>query len=535
MSTPLDRVSFTLDRLWRLCPDLPVLAVQWLEVKYPFLAVQERLLREAARTPTGRVHQAHRPLRTIARSVSAACVIAVRGGRCVLLAVYLSLLLLELRLSLRKPIALLRRRRVDVIAKTWCFDAIRTPDRRDFYYGDFQQRLAARGVPTLLLCGDGTDGRLSVRRWRAFAKVHAATVEQAARLPELCLLQPGVPFVMAARQLRTALRLAGIFVRARDPLLRQASREALRDCLSRQTMENGLQFWIGRTAVKTWGARAFVALYEANSWERCAWWGAKTASADCRTIGYQHTTIFPNARSLMRPYVDRRDIRMRLIPDAVLCLGQGTVERLRPGHDPHQVRLVRFGSFRHNGAHATHPADPIRRAILVTPIGVQSEIALLFRFISECARRLPGHTCILRAHPAIPMAKALQGVPRKILELPNVVISDRASINEDFARASILLYRGSSAVFYATLHGLLPIYLEAGDVVDQNPLSGFGGWGKRCASVEQFVGLVAQHERTPAHQLAQEWSAAVHAVHDYTGPVEDESIDRFLEVAGLPA
>lgn len=130
------------------------------------------------------------------------------------------------------------------------------------------------------------------------------------------------------------------------------------------------------------------------------------------------------------------------------------------------------------------------------------------------------------------MAVAQQLVDADLTSLSNMVLSNR-SIEEDFQRASVLLYRGSSAVFYAVLQGLLPIYADIETEVDRDPLFQLERWRQRCASVEEFVQVLAQHERTSEEPLTQEWQAAAQYVKDYTGPVTDDRIEAFLRAVDL--
>jgi len=535
MTDPLNRFYGGLNRVRRLCPDLPVLAIQWMAVKHPLYAVQERLLKASS------MPEPARPFRRLAgrRPILEFGTVAARLGelprlatwclRCLAHAASLSTIIALLRWQLRRELATLKHQSFALIAKTWCFGPERLPGDRDFYYGDLQRRLAGRGVRMLLLCGNANWGRATLRGWRTFARAHSQLGE-VPRLPALSLSPLFAPFRIAAQQVRASWRLGAIAHRARSPLLAAVSLAARRDAFSPQTMDNALLFWIAKSAVARWRPQAFVALYEANSWERCVWWGVKTAHAACRTVGYQHTVLFPYARSLLRPYVDAR---ARSLPDIVLCLGRATRERLREHHEPHGVSLIPFGSFRHNGATPATSVPIDRRTILVVPEGILSEVQLLFGFVARCAGRLPEYTFILRCHPQIPMVEALERIPHRLAELPNVAVSDRQTIEEDFARASILLYRASSAVLYGILHGLLPIALHGGSPLEPDPLDGLTAWRRRCSTPEELEVLLRAHEHAGRDTLEAEWQTARGYVREHAGEVEESSIRELLTAVGL--
>ena len=221
------------------------------------------------------------------------------------------------------------------------------------------------------------------------------------------------------------------------------------------------------------------------------------------------------------------------IPELVLGLGEAPLQLLRPGHIPHQTRMVRFGSFRSQTVEVLQVPEPGRLTILVTPEGIPSETRTLFLFASACARRLPAYTFVLRCHPQVPMAKALQLVPQDLAKQPNIMLSERPSIDEDFRRASVVLYRGSSSVLYAILHGLLPVCLQLEGTADRDPLYRLPVWRQRCTNPKEFGELMEDYRRTSPDERKTEWAEAVRYVQAYTGPVQAEVVQAFVSAAGL--
>ena len=131
------------------------------------------------------------------------------------------------------------------------------------------------------------------------------------------------------------------------------------------------------------------------------------------------------------------------------------------------------------------------------------------------------------------MAKALQLVSEDVARQPNIRLSEGRSIEEDFARSSALLYRGSSTVLYAVLHGLLPVYVDVDGTRNRDPLFALEGWRERCENPEELAELLARYEGAPPEQLEAARDVAVRYVQAYTGPVDDQGIDALLESTGL--
>ena len=503
------------------CPDLPVLAIRWMHLKHPLREPQEQLLQYAMET-AGQATIAIRHSRWLSRWRERFD-LGWNVLRCVLYGGYLSFHLLRLRLLLWRQVKALIQQRFDVVIRTCCFGTEQPADGNDFYFGDLQDRLTARGLRVVLLCGDARGGR-----WVAFAQGQITT-SGLCRLPELALVPVLAPVRMMLQQLHSCVRLRHLEAGSTS-LVREVIRLARVACLSPDTAMTGLLSWVGRAAVQRWHPRALLTLYEGHAWEPCLWRGVRAIDPFCRIVGYQHTAVFRESVSMLRP----ADVCPGSVPEVVLCLGDLPCELLQPGHASFRTQLVRFGSFRNrHTCQVQQPADPARRTMLVTPEGIVSETTTLFTFAYVVAQRLPSYTVRLRCHPEVPMAKARQLVSVDLTRLPNLILSEGRRIEEDFAQASVLLYRGSSSVLYAIAYGLLPIYQQLHGERDRDPLFMLPDWRKRCATPEELSQVLMQHEQAAPDVLMGEWERALQYVNDYTTSVTEESIQQFVEAAGF--
>jgi hypothetical protein len=433
----------------------------------------------------------------------------------------MTLKILRLRLSFASEIRELRAQHFDIVAKTWAFGP-NPPADRDFYYGDLQSRLARRKVRTLMLYGDAND-----TDWQNFARSYTS-VGQNCRLSELCLAPIHAPVAISLSQLVTSLRLRLAPSRSADPQFRRVETQAALDCLMPRVTQESLLYDIAKTSMHYWKPRALVTLYEGHAWEKCVWWAAKTENPHCRTVGYQHTVLFPEALSVLNPVID---IPERSVPDVVLALGERTRDLLEKGHTG--VKVIRFGSFRHQEAPSARTCDPSRRTILVLPEGIATETETLFRFAYECARLLPGYKFVLRAHPQWPSAKALLRIDVPVVEQQNIEISTRASIDEDFQRASVFLYRGSSSSLYGILKGLLAVFVRQPNMLDSDPVYEMRTWRKICSTPSQLVTVLQEYESQSDAERQLEWLPAREYVNGYIVPVDETSIDSLLGAIDL--
>jgi hypothetical protein len=274
-----------------------------------------------------------------------------------------------------------------------------------------------------------------------------------------------------------------------------------------------------------------VTLYEGQPWEKPAWHGAKAASSECLIVGYQHTVVMPHALGLLSPNHDSWEMAT---PDVALCLGETTKAMIAPAHEPSGAKLVVFGSFRARPGRGERRAPrPGLRTVLVLPEGIRSEAKLIFDFVTRAAELLPEHRFIFRCHPALPFDRVRPLLDTSPERYTNIEVSTRDAITEDFDRSSVVLYRGSSAVLYAILHGLKPVYLQSPGHPDVDPLFQLDRWREWIGSQGQFKQLLRCYAAASDDDADRAWSPAVEYVTAYTRPVEGAAVDRFLEAVGL--
>ncbi len=508
----LERLGQALHEIRQRCPDLPLLAIRWMHIKHPLHETQERLLQREG-------HAAWQVAAWRGRLTRVR-----RLGQCVVYACLVSVRLARMRWLVRRQMAMLARRPFDVLARTWCFGTERPHDDRDFYYGDLQQRLAQRNVQMLLLCGD-----VSGKVRGGFARGQVA-VSPLARMPDLCLVHPLAPFHMMAKQLLTCWRLWRLRRKEADPLIRAILAFAGRDCLAPDTALTGLLFWVGRAAARTWGPKAVVTFYEGQAYESCLWRGVKAAQASCQTVGYQHTVLLRHNLALLGAE-DRRAVVAQ--PDVVLCLGPETQAMLRPSHP--RAKLVVFGTFRQlpDAAQRHAPRPQVRVALVVPESGLIPESQALFQFTLRAARALPDYRFLFRCHPIMPFARLRPLLPEPPEELPNLEVSQTASIADDFARSSVVLYRGSSSVLYAVLHGLKPVYVRLARCPDGDPLFELDGWRERASSVDELAQVLRRYAAVAAEDARRQWRDAARYVERYTTAVSEASVEALCSAVGL--
>ena len=117
--------------------------------------------------------------------------------------------------------------------------------------------------------------------------------------------------------------------------------------------------------------------------------------------------------------------------------------------------------------------------------------------------------------------------------LGNVELSTSARIEDDFHRASVALYRGSSSVLYAIQSGLKPLYWHSERHMDVDPLFELTEWRDEVSGIDEAVEALSRFAVVDGAAATQAWGRVVGYARGYAVPVDGASIDRMLSAAGL--
>ena len=404
----------------------------------------------------------------------------------------------------------------DVLLVSHVSNGIQLREETDFYFGDLQRELAARGV-TSLLAGvnhSATEDEAELRS-TAFRPLPNGRV----------LLPTAVPPVTEFAVWRACVAARGSLeqaARADSPELDGSlARLARRDVMRHQTAANlRLHHWIAYLCQQL-QPTLVITTYEGDAGERMIWHAARLAAPGALCVGYQHTRVFPRSHAVRRAVSAPGH---PCDPDVVLTTGTHTRDDLAESPALGTPRLIVYGSHRRalvpNG-----DQGPRAWRCLVLPEASARERELLFTCAIQCALLQPASTFVLRPHP---MASTSDLFSRR--NLPANVVVSTAPLDRDFAGARYCLYRGSSAALFAVLAGLKPFYLALPGELPFDPLSdaALNGWRETVTSAADLAARISSAETTPRDEAAA--AAARRWCDRYISPLRPEAVDRLVEI-----
>ena len=208
-----------------------------------------------------------------------------------------------------------------------------------------------------------------------------------------------------------------------------------------------------------------VSTFEGHAYERQIFHNSKLFNPRIINFAYQH--------SIISKYVNTLSLKLNdnsYNPDVILCSGKSSFNFFKNFSNFKNLPVYVLGSKNYSDSDPKEFDNSIKRnSCLILPEGIYSECLIFLEFAVSCAKLNTSISFIFRLHPIIDLKK-LKILYKKNYTYPSNLIFSKSSFNEDINISSWALYRGSSAVYKAIEHGLIPIYLSAENELEIDPL-----------------------------------------------------------------
>lgn len=198
-----------------------------------------------------------------------------------------------------------------------------------------------------------------------------------------------------------------------------------------------------------------VSTFEGHAYERQIFHNSKLFNPTIINFAYQH--------SIISKYVNTLNLKLNdnsYNPDIILCSGKSSFNFFKNISNFKNYPINILGSKNYTDSLFKEFDNSIERnSCLIIPEGIYSECLFLLDFAVLSAKLNTSISFIFRLHPIVDLKK-IKNLYNKGCKFPSNLIFSKSSFIEDINASSWVLYRGSSAVYNAIEHGLVPIYLS---------------------------------------------------------------------------
>jgi len=411
--------------------------------------------------------------------------------------------------------------RVDVLIVSLLLSGDHLRKQEDFYVGNLQSALHDRGISSIRVLRNYTGYKLKELNHKSDLDDPPASLI----LPDQTSFREEISYVKRCLKARALLRRL-----AESKSFKFESRlykKAADHVVKRQTIKNMRLHSQIEKLCRRFKPSILITLYEGHAWERCVWHAGRMIYPDVFCVGYQHVIFRKLSHSVKRSLTPNSQYD----PDLILTVGDITKNILDNSKELYGIPTLTYGTHRRNN-HNNISGTPQRMPVfLVLPEGVESESLYLFEFAIQCARILSDVKFILRTHPVLPFERLRPKLKNVRLLPDNIEVSLNGAIEEDFSRASSLIYRGSSTVLYAILEGLKPYYIARENELNFDPIYQLGVWRENVYSVDELVCKFKSDQTENDISRIRKWREAVDYCDKYVMPIKSDAIDKMLALS----
>jgi surface carbohydrate biosynthesis protein (TIGR04326 family) len=244
--------------------------------------------------------------------------------------------------------------------------------------------------------------------------------------------------------------------------------------------------------------------FENQPWEKLLCLAWRRRAPHVQLIGYQHSRVPP---LLLSYALSGNEVEMTPLPDRIVANGEATLQSLRAAGFP-DSKLANGGALRYeylysgNGNGAGHAPAPgngrtsERKSVLVAfPLSPPHCKGLLADLLDEFKTPLFAHDgdrvpiqLVLKCHPWLPLKRFHRG---KAI-LPEWAGSTEEPIEQELARADLLLYVPSTTIWREAYLAGVPVLKYEVDLLDLDPPDSLNAFSVHPCRKESLRGLIRQ-------------------------------------------
>lgn len=272
----------------------------------------------------------------------------------------------------------------------------------------------------------------------------------------------------------------------------------------------------------------FIYPYENKSLEKMALLGLQNMRPECRTIGYQHTSITPRHSTLL---FAQGECNITPLPTTILTAGLVTHRWLTTLGNYPDGMLRPACALRQKSA----PANRIARSRLHADktrvlFALSSSLRELARSVEICkdlSAASPTLAFGIRPHPEFPIRRLAQchrdWVNQAHADLGGTLLSD----NLDWC--DLLVYVSSTVAVEALMRGIPVINLDIGDYLDPDPVVESVRFRFKARNASEVAQTIERLSQLPEEDFLKHSNDAITYAHSYLVPPNDEKLAEFIQ------
>ena len=224
--------------------------------------------------------------------------------------------------------------------------------------------------------------------------------------------------------------------------------------------------------------------YEGYAWEKSLVLLTKSKSKWTKTIGFQHSRIFPKLLSKTSEKLKEFE------PNIILT--SGSISNNLFQKFKIYSNIIQIGKPDNNFEPRQHKKNyklSKNISVCVLPEGITDECYKILKFILDSSKICKDINFIIRFHP-LTNFKNLYKKINLSQRFPKNIIFSELSLIDDLKRSDFAVYRGSASILNAIKNGLAPIYLQLENEIDISIVDSERYWHLKVKHSNEFIYII---------------------------------------------
>ena len=229
------------------------------------------------------------------------------------------------------------------------------------------------------------------------------------------------------------------------------------NCISVSTLSNLRIFYQSYKIIRILKPKKITITYEGHAFERNVLRAANLLNSKIQKVAFHHSLPFKNQFSYLINFKNGSN------PNVILASGKPSYEKLKKTISIKKTKFLLVGSNRIiKKNYEIKKKKQLNINCLVLPEGIESETELFINFVKKYLDNYNNINFTIRLHPILNNKKDFYKKFFKPEYFKNnkITFSENNNVILDFKKNSLCLYRGTSLVFNAMEHGILPVYIK---------------------------------------------------------------------------
>lgn len=287
--------------------------------------------------------------------------------------------------------------------------------------------------------------------------------------------------------------------------------------------------------VKDFRPTEILHMYENNPWERACAQAARSITPAPDLVGYMHCAVLPSHTKIV---ITEEEKAARPRPSRVVCTGDRARDIMVKfgGHSPEEISAgcALRQEFLADALTRKTLRKPIKNVLVVLE-GLPN-MSTVVKFAHQALDGVGGINTVIRPHPSFPFRYTLSDAGLTHSDLTTITISEHGTILDDFEKADLVIYKGSTAAMEAGYLGIPLVHLKMPNLLTDDPLFEVPFLKRVVETPEELLPAIQSFESMDDSDFIKQHQELHAYIDEYlTMPNEDNIQGFFPPLKTIPA